>query len=71
MAVPFDLVLAYTDGTTERVHRTPASWQADGRRTEVRLPAGKALKSVSLDTGIFGDANPADNSWTVNANSPR
>ena len=65
MAVPFDLVLAYTDGSSERAHRTPAVWQADGRRTEVRLPAGKALKSVSLDTGIFGDANPADNAWAA------
>ena len=61
MAIPFDVVLTFADGTTERVHRTPAVWRLDGRRTEVRLPAGRALKSVSLDTGIFLDANPGDN----------
>ena len=65
MAVPFDLVLAYTDGSGERVHLTPAVWQADGRRTEVRIAGGKALRSVSLDTGIFVDANPADNAWSA------
>ena len=65
MAVPFDLVLAYTDGSGERVHLTPAVWQADGRRTEVRIAGGKALSSVSLDTGIFVDANPGDNAWSA------
>jgi hypothetical protein len=67
MAISFDLVVEYADGSSERVHRTPAVWRVDGRRAEVRLPAGKALKSVSLDTGIFVDANPGDNSWKANA----
>ena len=64
MAIPFDLVLNYTDGSSERVHRTPAAWQADTRKTEVPLTSGKSLKSITLDTGIFPDANPADNTWT-------
>jgi hypothetical protein len=61
------LVPACTDGCSERVHLTPAAWQADGRRTEVRIAGGKALRAVSLDTGIFVDANPAGNSWKGNA----
>jgi hypothetical protein len=65
MAVPFDLVLTYTDGSGERMRLTPAVWQADGRRTEVPIAGGKALRSVSLDTGIFVDANPADNAWSA------
>jgi hypothetical protein len=52
-------------GSSERVHRTPAAWQADARRTEVQVAAGRLLKSVTLDTGIFPDANPADNTWTA------
>jgi hypothetical protein len=63
MAVPFDLVLTFADGSSERVHRTPAAWQADGRKTEVPVAAGKTLQSVTLDTGIFVDANPGDNAW--------
>jgi hypothetical protein len=65
MAVPFDLVLDYADGSSERVHRTPAAWQADGRKTDVQVAGGKALRSVTLDTGIFVDANPGDNTWAA------
>jgi len=43
--------------------RTPATWQADGRRTEVRIANGKALRAVTLDTGIFVDVSPGDNAW--------
>jgi hypothetical protein len=71
MAVPFDLVLTFADGSSERVHRTPAAWQADGRKTEVPVAAGKTLKSVTLDTGIFVDANPGDNIWTAQPDGHR
>lgn len=71
MAVPFDLVLDFADGSTERVHRTPAAWQANGRRTEVPLPTAKALKSVTVDTGIFVDASPGDNTWTAQPDGRR
>ena len=67
MPVPFDVVVEYADGSSERVHLTPAVWQADGRRTEVRIAGGKAWRSVSLDTGIFVDANPGDNGWKAQA----
>ena len=69
MAIPFDLVLNYADGSSERVHRTPAVWQANPRRAEVLLATGKPLKSISLDTGIFPDANPADNTWKAKTQS--
>jgi Peptidase family M1 domain len=65
MAIPFDLVLNYADGSSERLHRTPSAWQADPRKTEVPVAAGKPLKSITLDTGIFPDANPADNTWQI------
>jgi hypothetical protein len=71
MAIPFDLVLVYADASSERVHLTPAAWQADARRTEVRLVGGKALRAVTLDTGIFVDANPADNAWQAGAAARR
>ncbi|MFO1305728.1 MAG: M1 family metallopeptidase [Burkholderiales bacterium] len=63
LAVPFDLVVQFTDGSSERVHRTPAVWKADARRTEVRIPVAKVVRSITLDTGIFVDADTADNTW--------
>ena len=47
------------------MHRTLAAWQANGYMTAVQVSGGKALRSVTLDTGIFADANPSDNAWTA------
>jgi len=63
MAMPFDLVMTYTDGTNERVHRTPSAWQANGRAAEVTISNSKELSAITLDTGIFVDFNPGDNNW--------
>lgn len=71
MAIPFDVVATSADGITERVHRSPALWQANGRRAEVRIAGDKALLSVQLDTGIFLDANPGDNTWTADKTGGR
>jgi Peptidase family M1 domain len=63
MAMPFDLVLTYGDGSTERLHRTPVVWKDTPRGTEVMIATAKQLLKVELDTGIFVDFQPADNSW--------
>jgi hypothetical protein len=63
MAMPFDLVITYADGTSERVHRTPSAWQANSRATEVSISSSKELSAITLDTGIFVDFNPGDNNW--------
>jgi uncharacterized protein YjlB len=61
--VPFDVVATYADGTSERIHRTPATWKDNPRETVVRVPSPKALQSVTIDTGLFVDFVPADNAW--------
>jgi hypothetical protein len=63
MPAPFDLVLTYVDGSTERSHQTAAVWRADPRRTVVRVNSGKTLRSIEADGGIWMDATPADNRW--------
>jgi hypothetical protein len=65
MAVPFDVVLTYADGSSERLHRTPAAWKDNPRETVVRAASGKAMQSVMIDTGLFVDFVPADNEWKV------
>ncbi|MDB5000171.1 MAG: aminopeptidase [Mucilaginibacter sp.] len=66
-AIPFDVVLTFTDGSTKTIHQTPAIWEANQKKTSVTFKAvvGKSLKSVTLDNGIFVDANKADNTWTA------
>jgi hypothetical protein len=66
-AIPFDVVLTFTDGSTQTIHQTPAVWETNQKQTYVTFKAviGKSLKSVTLDNGIFVDANKADNTWTV------
>ncbi|WP_310395295.1 M1 family metallopeptidase [Hymenobacter sp.] len=60
-AIPFDLALEYTDGTKATLHQSPAVWQANPRQATIPVP--KAVKSVTLQQGVFMDANERDNSW--------
>ncbi len=63
MPLPFDLAVTYADGTSERIHRTPAARQANPRETTIPLPASKKPVGVTIDTGIFEDFQPSDNNW--------
>ncbi len=65
MAAPFDVVLHFTDGSTQRTHETPAVWERNQKRTTVSVSSGKKLKSVDIDGGIWVDADASNNSWTV------
>jgi hypothetical protein len=64
-AIPFDVVITYADGTTKTIHKTPAVWEANQKQTLVTFTneRGKSLKSVTLDNGIYMDANTKDNTW--------
>jgi peptidase M1-like protein len=66
-AIPFDAVISYTDGSTDRLHQTPAVW-APGQPViplTLALSKGKKPVSLQLDTGIFVDADATDNKWTL------
>jgi hypothetical protein len=66
-AIPFDLVVTYTDGSTERIHQTPAIWSTDPSRATASFSSasGKKLQSIQVDNGIFVDADPSNNKWTA------
>ncbi|MDQ3279067.1 MAG: M1 family peptidase, partial [Bacteroidota bacterium] len=63
MPVPFDAVVTYADGTTERFHQTPAVWKKSGKAAVVPLKTKKTITSVKLEGGIFMDAAPENNEW--------
>jgi hypothetical protein len=64
--VPFDVIATYSDGTTEQFHQTPAVWERDQKDITVSIKPGREVKTLTLDGGIFMDANRKDNTWAGN-----
>jgi hypothetical protein len=64
-ASPFDVVVNYADGTNESFHQTPAVWEKDQRQTTVKIKTGKEVKDITLDGGVFMDADLKNNTWTA------
>jgi len=62
-AIPFDVELTYADGTTQTVHQTPVVWQYNQKQISVPIKTGKTISSVTLDNGIFMDADASNNTW--------
>jgi hypothetical protein len=64
-AIPFDLVIHYTDGSSDTQHQTPAIWSSNEKRARISFtPAsGKKLLSLELQGGIYVDADPSNNIW--------
>lgn len=60
---PVDVVVTFEDGTTETLHQTPAIWEKNSKEAVVRVASPKAIKSVTLDGGIFMDYTPDNNVW--------
>jgi hypothetical protein len=63
MPAPFDIVLRYTDGTSETVRQTSAVWKADRHRARVPVTARKRVESIALETSIWMDADASNNRW--------
>lgn len=64
-AIPFDINIVYTDNSTETIHQTPAVWENNLKLASIELKAKKQIKQISLDGGIFMDATPSNNTWSV------
>jgi hypothetical protein len=65
MAAPVDVILNYKDGTKESIHQTPSIWEKNQQQAVVTVTAKKDVESISLEGGIFMDANTEDNSRKV------
>jgi hypothetical protein len=62
---PVTLVVKYTDGSEESVRQTSAIWKTDAHRATLTLPTRKPVQSIALDTGIWMDANAANDRWSA------
>lgn len=65
--MPFDLIIHYSDGTSDLNHQTPAVWSKDQKNVTIKIsPAtGKTVQSLEINGGIYVDADPSNNKWQV------
>ena len=59
-AIPFDVKTTLADGTEKVTHYTPVVWRGT-KAINIKANSSKAIKSITVDGGIFMDATPADN----------
>jgi aminopeptidase N len=60
---PVDVKIEYEDGNKETQHLTPEAWHNNPKETVIHLVTKKTIKSVTLDGGIFMDADVSNNVW--------
>jgi len=65
-AIPFDVVVTYTDGTTSTKHQTPGSWKENQGQQLLKITTKKTVAKIILDGNLFMDYTPQDNVWTAN-----
>ena len=63
MAVPFALKVLYNDGSREEIHQTPVVWKNNQMFCVIKIQTKKKVKSLLLDSGVFGDADETNNTW--------
>lgn len=63
MPSPVNVNVTYDDGSKETFHQTPAIWETDLNNASITINAGKKIKSIQLDGGIYMDADESNNVW--------
>ncbi|MEO5912422.1 MAG: M1 family metallopeptidase [Pelobium sp.] len=64
-AIPFDVVTILADGSKESYHFTPAVWEKDQKQISIKIKPAQDVKRITLDGGIFVDADAKNNAWEV------
>lgn len=59
--VPFNLVIQYADGTVQTLHQSPAIWARNQKKAAINLKTAKKIKTITLNTGVFADADKENN----------
>ncbi|MDN6280200.1 MAG: M1 family metallopeptidase [Psychroflexus sp.] len=63
MPAPFDVVVTMQDGSKETYRQTPEIWVDNLVETTIELKGVKNATEISLDGGIWMDADLSDNVW--------
>jgi hypothetical protein len=64
-AVPFDVKLTFSDGSTQSIHQTAGVWQADQKQVAITLKTNKTVQTAVLEGGIFKDVDVSNNSFKL------
>lgn len=62
-AIPFNIKITYNDGNVYNRHQTPIIWKNDQRQATINIKTNKTIRSLTIDNGIWMDANKEDNSY--------
>jgi hypothetical protein len=62
-AIPFDVIINYSDGSNDIQHYTPEVWQQNQKNIILNLKPARQVRSINLKTGIYMDSNETDNEW--------
>ncbi|MHB1921747.1 MAG: M1 family metallopeptidase [Chitinophagaceae bacterium] len=62
-AIPFNIQIDLTDGSSYWLHETPEIWSKDQKKVSIFFRVKKKIKSVLIKSGIFMDADRSDNEW--------
>jgi Peptidase family M1 domain len=60
---PVNIILNYTDGSSDTKHITPVVWEKDQKQALIKITTKKKIKSIELNGGIFMDADMTNNFW--------
>jgi hypothetical protein len=60
---PFLLIVSYTDGTVDSLRESPALWENQPEHAAVPIRTSRTIRSLTVDNGIWLDANLKDNRW--------
>jgi hypothetical protein len=63
--VPVDITIVYTDGSTEKIHRSIAVWEKGNTTVLITFNSAKKIRSVKLGSSHVPDVNKKDNEKTL------
>ena len=61
--VPVDIVITLADGSTEKIHRSPAVWEKGNKTIIINAASSKPIKKIILGSTYVPDKNIKDNIW--------
>ncbi|MCY7329044.1 MAG: hypothetical protein LH618_10875, partial [Saprospiraceae bacterium] len=61
--VPVDLTVTFTDGSTQKIHRSIAVWEKGNKTVEIRFTANKTVNKIILGSTYVPDVDKSNNRW--------